>query len=205
MKNQPESNETQDIAREADQSRRKFTSAGVAGTGVLLSVASRSAMGGWGQCTGSELASGNLSRADDANPCGCSPGYWWNKNGSKSWDLYLASKYPKSSGFNAVFGVKYFKFNVPLQDCGPSQKHDVKFTGCSNTDTIAMHAVAALLNAEFFGNRYPVLGLQTAAGVISAFQSAFLSIDKCTALTAFKNRVDIYDPLSTWCFGSQHI
>ncbi len=204
MSNQPESNETPDAPESTtDQSRRKFASAGVVGTGVLLSVASRSAMGGWGQCTGSELASGNLSRTGDANPCGCSPGYWWNPNGLQSWDQHLAT-YSKGRLFNDVFGVGFFKGTVSLQDCGPSQKHDVTFSGCGNTDTIAMHAVAALLNAEFYGNRYPVIGLQSGSAVINEFQSAFNSPDKCTALNVFLTRVDIYKSASTWCFGGKH-
>ena len=208
MSNQPESKETQDTAPEADQSRRKFTSAGVAGTGVLLSVASRSAMGGWGHCTGSELASGNLSKEGEANPCGCSPGYWWNNNGSQSWDLYLATKYPKSKTFNEVFDINYFTdTNVQIGDKEGIKTKPVTFSGCANANTIAKHAVAALLNAEFYGNRYPVLGLQSATNVIAAVKTAFNSANKCVELTAFKDRVDIYTTASvdgTWCFGSSH-
>lgn len=208
MSNQPETNETPDAPESTtDQSRRKFASAGVVGTGVLLSVASRSAMGGWGQCTGSELASGNLSRTGEANPCGCSPGYWWNNNGDRSWDLYLASQYPKGSRFNDIFQVNYFT-NAPnavqIGDKDALNDGAVTFTGC-NAGNIAKHAVAALLNAEFYGNRYPT-GLHSGSAVIAAFQSAFSipGSGKCAALKAFVARVDVYTSASTWCFGKEH-
>ena len=166
-------------------------------------------MGGWGQCTGSELASGNLSRTGDANPCGCSPGYWWNNEGDQSWDMYLASKYPKSSQFNEIFGVNYFTNSPNLVLIGNKvslKNSAVTFSGCANAGTIAKHAVAALLNAEFYGNRYPVIGLQSGSAVIAAFQSAFNTPDsgKCAALGAFLTRVDIYSSANTWCFGKPH-
>jgi len=221
MSNQPESNETQDTPEPTtDQARRKFASAGVVGTGVPLSVASRSAMGGWGQCTGSELASGNLSRTGDANPCGCSPGYWWNDNGDRSWDMYLASKYPKTSQFNEVFGVNYFVNSPPVLIGDEVQLRDSSTTlsGCNegnsskngksidnSTNNIAWHAVAALLNAEFYGNRYPT-GLHSGSAVIAEFQSAFSTAgsDKCARLKAFVARVNVYTAASTWCFGKKH-
>ena len=58
-----------------DHGRRLLGKAGVAGTGVLLTFASRSAMAGENSC-GSELASGNLSGKTRTNDCGCSPGFW---------------------------------------------------------------------------------------------------------------------------------
>lgn len=188
-------------------SRRRFTSAGLVGTGVLLSVASRSALGGWGTCTGSELASGNLSRPGQPNPCGCSPGFWWNKNGSDLWATSPAlAAYGKSLKFNDVFGRPFFKpsMNVTLWQCMnvPANKIAID-CGQASMPAVAFHAVAALLNAAYYGNRYPVVGMQSPAGVIAAFQTAFGVSGDCNSLIAFKDRVDIYDRTpDLWCNGS---
>jgi hypothetical protein len=54
--------------------RRRFIK-GIATGAVLITVASRPAMGAW--CTPSAWVSGNLSAHDDADTCGGrSPGYW---------------------------------------------------------------------------------------------------------------------------------
>lgn len=208
MNTQPESEEVLNpvASRTTDQTRRKLTTAGIAGTGVLLSVASRSAMGGWGQCTGSELASGNLSRTGDPNPCGCSPGFWWKQNGKKIWtdpNSTSLALYPPSSAFNSVFGVNLFKANpiVTLLMIGPGKKNNFQIECGVNLDTVAMHAVAALLNAAYYGNRFPVVGMQTPAGVISAFKSAFNS--GCGGLQMFLEKVDIYGKTpNLWCSGN---
>lgn len=185
-----------------DSGRRKLGTAGVSATAILLTVSSRSAMGGWGQCTGSELASSNLSRTGNANPCGCSPGYWWSVNGYDTWDRYITA-YPRAtSNFNQVFGINYFDPDVLLTACGPgSDNPRALFPTDSGLQNVAMHAVAALFNAYFYGARYPVIGLQTPSAVISAFQAATASAD---ALKAFVTRVDVYASSNTWCHGQPH-
>jgi hypothetical protein len=199
----PETPETEEpTVGPVNHGRRKLGAAGMGGTAILLSVASRSAMGGWGQCTGSELASGNLSRTGTANPCGCSPGYWWNMNGYETWDKYITA-YPRGSAtFNQVFGVAYFAPDVLLTACGPSTDNPrALFPNDSGLQNVAMHAVAALFNASFYGSRYPVTGLQTPSAVIAAFQAASVSP---AALKAFVARVDIYASANTWCNGKPH-
>ncbi|WP_342616796.1 hypothetical protein [Rhodoferax sp. GW822-FHT02A01] len=201
MNNQHENASTDDVevlpTLKVNQGRRRL---GTAGTAVLLTLPGRSAVAGWGTCTGSELASGNLSRTGTVNPCGCSPGFWWNNNGVALWTssptLYI--NYPRTAKFNDVFGVPFYTdSNVKLQDVGPSTKNPNKFGAADNT---GMHAVAALLNAQFYGARYPVLGMQTAAAVISAFKAA--CVDK-NSLAAFVSRVDIYGKTADlWCNGS---
>lgn len=191
----------------ANPGRRRIGGLGVGGTAVALSVASRSAVAGWGQCTGSELASGNLSRdPNQANPCGCSPGFWWNSNGVQIWDntsILAFNGFRRTNKFNAVFGVNFLTNpNMTLGQVGPS-------VNPSNTKgangNAAMHAVAALLNAAYYGTRYPVPGLQTPAAVIAAFQAAFNDINSAkNALAAFVTRVDVYDPRNTWCQGKDH-
>lgn len=209
---------------QVDATRRRLTRGGAAGAGVLLSVASRSAFGTstWGTCTGSELASGNLSREGTPRPCGCSPGYWGNDNGTRTWmdhDLPLVADYPQTALFNTVFGVNFFKPSDPvtLKDaidmsknpwtidkggwCPPRQPNKV-----GSMKTVAFHAVAALLNAHLYGPRYPVIGMQSAQGVISAFQTAFslVSNGNVSSLEAFGAKVDVYDSQGTWCMGSEH-
>lgn len=212
MSSTPENENHSDLKNPTDQTRRRLTSAGIAGAGVILSVASRSAMGGWGQCTGSELASGNLSRdMNEANPCGCSPGYWWNNNGTKTWnEAETLASYRRTQKFNTVFGVTYFKDskNVTLGECKEPSSDEYAFS-CSGENmnsmkNVSMHAVAALLNASFYGTRYPLyttLGGPT--GIITHFQNAFASPDRCNALKAFVTQVDIYGKWpNLWCAGN---
>lgn len=194
-----------DPDKAVDEWRRKFSSAGVAGTGVILTLASRSAMGGWGTCTGSELASTNLSRQGDANPCGCSPGYWWNTNGFQTWTDAIPATYQRTKHFNSVFGnINYFNPSIPMSDCGPgTDKPRAHLPGVNGLDNVAMHAVAALLNAQYYGARFPVIGLQNPLAVISAFQAAVAANTK-QALKDFVARVDVYGSSQTWCAGKQH-
>ncbi len=184
------------VTAKVDQRRRRL---GAAGTAVLLTLPGRSAVAGWGTCTGSELASGNLSRSGTANPCGCSPGFWWNTNGTQLWTSSptLSINYPRAAKFNTVFGVNFYTdTNVELKDVGSSSSYPNNFSANNNT---GMHAAAALLNAQFYGSRYPVAGLQTAAQVIAAFRAACLG----GTLTAFVSRVDIYESTADlWCNGS---
>ncbi|MDC8784868.1 hypothetical protein [Roseateles koreensis] len=193
-----------------DQGRRRL---GGAGTVVLLTLPSRSVMAA-STCTASEIASGNLSRAAHANPCGCSPGFWGpqNQNGTALWtnSPSLNSVYSKSMAFNTVFGVNFFNGTggsgirldqvFPGQTAGPGSGYGNAFGVPDNT---AMQAVAALLNAKFYGSRYPVVGLQTATAVIAAFQAACANLSPKTALAAFVTQVDIYGHTANlWCNGS---
>lgn len=200
--------------KQVDQHRRKFGSAGVAGTGVLLSMASKSAMGGWGTCSGSELASSGLSRTGEANPCGCSPGYWWNSNGTVTWDNFITanplhSGYSRTALFNTVFGVPYFNStdNVQLGMLNPSSNFPPAFvidgSNYEGIKNVAMHAVAALLNAAFYGLRYPA-PYKTPSAVINAFALAFNSTNRRQALKAFVEQVDVYTSSNTWCDGKPH-
>ena len=196
---------------QVDQGRRRLGTVGAAGTAVLLSVASRSAVAGWGTCTGSELASGNLSRAATANSCGCSPGFWGpqNQNGTALWNATpkLSTTYPRTAKFNSIF-LSYFKDKgtvigdditleqvFPGQMAGPGQKYPLKY---NVEDSAAMHAVAALLNATFYGLRFPA-GFANGPAAISAFKTA------CTSgtVSAFIFKVDVYKS-GTWCNGIDH-
>lgn len=189
-------------------SRRKLGLAGAAGTGLLMTVASRSAMAGANSC-GSEMASGNLSKVLTGNDCGCSPGFWWNNNGTDKWTKYIP-QYPRTALFNSTFGVTYLAPDKALSLCGPNTTHTLvaSLNSLGIPNNVVMHAVAALLNVTHFGAlRYPANPAFTSpANVISEFQAAVSSAiasNNKNPLVAFKNRCDVYAG-ATWCFGTAH-
>jgi len=205
-----------------DASRRRFAKAGLAGSGVILSISSRSALGGWGTCTGSEMMSGNMSRQGSPNPCGCSPGYWGNHISEWSkliTQRLISSTYNPDADFDTIFGLGspgMFNRDAKLRDvarnstpltialpsaCDPSKKNSA-FLGTARTATF--HAVAALLNASVYGSRYPSL-YNSPSTVISAFNSAFnTAYTTCNkqAFVDFITAVDVYTS-GVWCFGSR--
>jgi hypothetical protein len=192
---------------QVDESRRRLAKVGVAGSGVILTLASRSALGGWGTCTGSEMMSGNLSRPGEANPCGCSPGYWGNRNGRATWAAQtgklINSNHSQTALFKDVFVEYFVDPDTTLLQAVRKEKKPKDLCGKSEgfLQTAAFHAVAALLNASVYGSRYPVPpGYQTPSGVINSFKSAVASCD----LETFVNTVDVYTSSSTWCFGDSH-
>jgi hypothetical protein len=183
-----------------------------------MTVSSRTALGqAVGGC-GSESPSAALSRTGEVPDCGCSPGFWWNPNGQRVWTDYLETTFSKGASFNRVFcsglpyGVKPFfeEDSVTLQ---MARESGGSYPGtnyeCSNVHAIGMHAVAALLNVAFYGNRYPA-GFSNPAEVVSAFQDALVAYhatqngNACQGLSDFKDRVDVYDSYSgdrLWCFN----
>lgn len=196
----------------ADQKRRKLTVLGAAGAGVMMSLSSRSALGATiGQC-GSESVSAAMSRHGEVTECGCSPGFWWRSpHGIVKWNNHeiIPAIYGPDRPFDDVFGVDLFKPNKnrTLVELGPasgqfkdSDLNNQSIAACRNIHAILFHAVAALLNATFYGARYPS-PYQTPGAVITAFQNAYISPDPCRALTAFKQQVDVYDNL--WCFNGK--
>lgn len=199
-------------AGQPDRSRRRLATAGLAGAGVLMTLPGRSALGaGFGQC-GSETASAALSRHGEPAMCGCSPGFWWRSpHGLGKWVEYIPQYHPDRS-FNQVFGVAFFKPNKDrtLRSLGPGGQNrasvgDTFLTGhCGSIHSILFHAVAALLNATFYGSRYPSI-YNDPALVISAFQTAFANdrtTGGCTNLNAFRVAVDVYDAGGgLWCFN----
>ena len=201
---------------QVDATRRRLTRGGAAGAGVLLSVASRSAFGTstWGTCTGSEIASGNLSREGTPRPCGCSPGFWGNRNGKKIWENpdLIPFIYAQGQYFNSVFGVSFFKpsknetLRAAIDKTGVIYDKTMSGGWCptnkvNNMKTCAFHAVAALLNAQYYGNRYPVIGMQSPGAVIAAFQTAFSG--GVSGLESFMSKVDVYTS-GVWCEGQNH-
>ena len=72
-----------DPEQKVDLTRRKFSGAGLAGSGVILTLASKPVMGSNYWCTGSGGMSGNTSSHGERQAClACSPGYWRSSPGS---------------------------------------------------------------------------------------------------------------------------
>lgn len=194
----------------ANQGRRRLTAGGLAGAGILMTMSSRSALGQTVGGCGSESVSAALSRHGELPACGCSPGFWWSPNGQQVWSEFLEGAFPKGTSFNALFcsylplDVKPFFKNdqVTLLDAKknhgfyPETNYD-----CGNVHAVGMHAVAALLNVQFYGERYPASPpFASANDVIMAFQECLA--DGCGGLTRFKDRVDVYSGL--WCFNGMN-
>lgn len=125
-----------------DTGRRRFARS-VAGSGVILSLASQPVMGSNYWCTGSGGMSGNTSSHGDKPPClACSPGYW--KTSPGTWPspyypyricdcsgnvLHQASKFTEAFGGGPNADITMM---AVLQTAGGSRE---------------FHAIAALLNA----------------------------------------------------------
>ena len=84
-----------------DQTRRRLTGAGLAGSGVLLTLASRPVLAQGGFCLSpSGFQSGNLSRPSQGNVActGRTPGYWGEKNSINKGDWATAGSIPGVCG-----------------------------------------------------------------------------------------------------------
>lgn len=138
---------------ETNQSRRHFAKS-IAGSGVILSLASKPVMGSNYWCTGSGGMSGNTSSHGRKPSClACSPGYW--KTSPGTWPApYYPYKICNCAGntlynptkFQAVFGSSPYgdvTFMTVLQNQSGSRE---------------FHAIASLLNAA----RAAVSGLASA-------------------------------------------
>ncbi|MEO1767722.1 hypothetical protein [Thiobacter aerophilum] len=192
-------------ATPVDPSRRRFTGAGLAGSGIILTLVSHPVLGhsGGNQCTRSAILSGNLSNQQGDTQCGCSPGYWGQHPeiwGKLTDDLYLPSMV-----FNTVFGRNVFNNNATLGEVA-QQSHNLDLVSIPNTCNMqgyyakvrnaSFHAVAALLNAATFAWRYLPL-YDTPQKVINAYQAAFdaATRDCGAALDQLKSEWDQYSRL----------
>ena len=195
-----------------DEQRRRLTTAGLVGAGVIMTVPSRSALGaGFGQC-GSESVSAALSRYGELADCGCSPGFWWRSpQGTEKWadPEIISPQFGPYRGFNEVFGVDLLVEDKPLVELGPNghrlRANQINLdcgngngNGSKDIHAVIYYAIAALLNASFYGSRYPSI-YNHPDDVIAAFRAALLSPDPCAELEVFKAAVDVYDGI--WCFN----
>ena len=146
--------DTQDVTPEPNQSRRHFAKS-IAGSGVILSLASKPVMGSNYWCTGSGGMSGNTSSHGKKPVClACSPGYW--KSSPGTWPSpYYPYKICNCAGntlynptkFQSVFGANPYGSTVTMM-----------FVLQTYSGSREFHAIAALLNSA----RAATLGLASA-------------------------------------------
>lgn len=147
----------------ADESRRRFTKSGLAVSGVLLTLASRSALGGGGICKSpSGFLSGNASQHGTPSICdGRTPGYWGTNTDSKhKWP----SPYETGKCTDHTHSLDYqnwsggTRFNDPYLGfyCGGfganlasySMMQVILLGGNGDSSQLGAHIVSALLNAR---------------------------------------------------------
>jgi len=130
----PPAEQAAPLLEQVNGSRRRFTASGLAASGVLLTLASRSVMANTAQ-TPSGFASGNNSvHCQQSITQGRSPGYW--KNYPKMWPI------PSTMKFSSVFACssKSVYHSFSMMDLLTPQAVD--------QNNLGMHLVAALLNAR---------------------------------------------------------
>lgn len=161
----PLSDSAQADSDSVDASRRRFSRSGLAVSGVLLTLASRAALGGGLVCNSpSGFISGNLSQHGEPKSCGGrTPGYWGTNTDNKhqwplpyktgtctntqksqdhqSWSTTGATMFKDSSlGFNCTGnGAKYNNY---------SMMQVILLGGSADPYQLGAHCVSALLNAR---------------------------------------------------------
>lgn len=133
-----------DTEQKVDQTRRKFTGAGLAGSGVILTLASKPVMGTNYWCTGSGGMSGNTSSHGTPQPClACTPGYW--KTCPETWPTpYYPYKVCDSRG-NTMHNPT--KFATVFGSCASGSDRTMMWVLQNKNGTRDWHACGALLNA----------------------------------------------------------
>ena len=127
---------------QVDSSRRRFARS-VAGSGVILSLASKPVMGSSYWCTGSGGMSGNTSSHGNKTPClACSPGYW--KTSPGTWP----TPYYPYSVCNCTGSVLHAatKFSDVFSG-GPYPSSTMMWVLQNASGSREFHAISALLNA----------------------------------------------------------
>jgi len=128
--------------QQISNSRRRFAKS-VAGSGIVLSLASKPVMGANYWCTGSGGMSGNTSSHGDKVSClACSPGYW--KASPGTWP----SPYYPYNICNCSGGVLHqpTKFADALGYC-PYGDKSMMWVLQNQSGSREFHAIGALLNA----------------------------------------------------------
>lgn len=171
----------QDIPEEAglvDGSRRNFAKAGLAASGVILTLASRPVLGEWVCNTPSGFVSGNVSSHGAPTLCsGRSPGYW--RAHPEQWPSpYTAGACTGRNGggeckawsggtlFRDVFSCSGYSSSLAGPVNSPySMMQVISLNGNGDSQQLGGHIVAALLNA-----RIGLTSVLAEAQVISMFK-----------------------------------
>ncbi len=144
--------------KDSGMSRRKFSKAGLLAAPVIYTLASKPAFGN--HCSISGHLSGNLSRPNDHECGGCTPGYWGQH------PLVWPSPYEPGSCTDRMTG-QHCKFNSYNNDgtmfhdsflgfdgslyAGESMMRVIQMAGNEDSYQLGAHAVAALLNSVRLG------------------------------------------------------
>ena len=148
----------------ADLSRRKFAKAGLVAAPVIMTLASRPAMGNFGgssggKCTLSGMLSGNLSKPDDGGVChGCTPGYWkthqeqWGQTGCAPGKIDWVYDYDKTKP-KIIWGdydATHFDyvFGAGSDHDGESCMNVLWMAGHEDKYQLGAHAFAAYCNSK---------------------------------------------------------
>lgn len=145
--------------KSVDESRRRFTKSGLAVSGVLLTLASRSALGNGFVCKSpSGFLSGNVSAHGNPQLCsGRTPGYWgthpeqWplpylpgSCSGSTLRSCTQASNWSGGTLFSSVFDCS---INGSIYN-GYTMMQVIWMAGGTDPHQLGAHIVSALLNAR---------------------------------------------------------
>lgn len=131
--------------QQINDSRRRFAKS-VAGSGVILTLASKPVMGANYWCTGSGGMSGNTSSHGPQVSCiACSPGYW--KSSPENWPAgYYPYKICDIFG-NTVHNPTKFAEPDKFGSCASGNDKTMMWVMQNQNGSRDWHACAALLNA----------------------------------------------------------
>jgi hypothetical protein len=138
----------------ASESRRRFGKAGLAASGVILTLASKSALG-CQNVSPSGFVSGNVSGHLTEGTAGYSPGYWKNHS---HWPINIDTEFGQIFGPLSIHSP--YK-NVSFLTLLTPQHYD--------DNKLGMHLVAAYLNAE--AGMTPYLTTQTIVQIFTEWQA----------------------------------
>lgn len=130
----PPTHQAAPLFGQVNGSRRRFTASGLAVSGVLLTLASRSVMGQTAQTPSGFVSGNNSVHGQQSVSQGRSPGYW--KNHPSTWPMPVTTNF--SSVFKCSSGSVYREFTM-MELLTPQEV---------DKDKLGMHLVAALLNAR---------------------------------------------------------
>lgn len=168
-------NSKSDASQPAQLARRKFLIKGAAASvPVILTVASRPAMGG-NFCTPSGFLSGNLSNPeDDRLMCnGKSPGFWRNR----------FPHHYKNVKFSTVFGGVWVDGGGTPWNPDATLHEVIHYRGTEDRYKLGAHSVAAYLNAEYRTKLNYPMRTETVVDVVRQVLTMGVYTDPSTGLS----------------------
>ena len=159
--------EVVDQTKLVDDSRRHFTKAGLAASGVLLTLASRSALGGTLVCKSpSGFQSGNVSQHGTPTECiGRTPGYWQTNTDSLTEPHTWPSPYTTGKCLDPSKPLNYQSWSNSGVDSGTMFRNVFSCTG--HGIGLAPHSMMQVLLQNGSGDPYQ-LGAHIVAALLNA-------------------------------------